>query len=119
MAAGFDRFTPALIEQYLRTYAEDRLGITLQDLLALGRLHADDASEPFNMAYLAIRGSRAVNWVSRLHGQVSRHIFQSLFPRWPAVEVPVGHVTNGVHSPIWDAAEADELWTAACQKDPM
>jgi glycogen phosphorylase len=117
VAAGFDRFTSALIEQYLRTYAEDRLGITLQELLALGRLHVDDASEPFNMAYLAIRGSRAVNGVNRLHGQVSRHIFQSLFPPWPAGEVSVGHVTNGMHTPSWDPAEADEVWTVACQKD--
>jgi starch phosphorylase len=117
VAAGFDRFTPALIAQYLRTYAEDRLGITLQELLALGRLHPVDPSEPFNMADLAMRGSGAVNGVSRLHGQVSRRIFQPVFPRWPAVEVPVGHVTNGVHMPSWDAAEADELWTAACQKD--
>jgi glycogen phosphorylase len=117
VAAGFDRFTPRLIEPYLRTYAEDSLGITLQELLALGRLQPDDPSEPFNMAYLALRGSGAINGVSRLHGQVSRRIFQPLFPRWPAVEVPVGHVTNGVHMPSWDAAEADALWTAACQKD--
>jgi len=117
VAAGFDRFPPTLIEQYLRSYAEDNLGIALPELLGLGRLYADDPSEPFNMAYLAMRGSGAVNGVSRLHGQVSRRIFQPLFPRWPAVEVPVGHVTNGVHMPSWDAAEADELWTAACQKD--
>ena len=63
------------------------------------------------MAYLAIRGSAAVNGVSRLHGAVSRRIFQSLFPRWPETEVPVAHVTNGVHTPTWDSAEADELWT--------
>ena len=69
------------------------------------------------MAYLAIRGSGAVNGVSRLHGKVSRHIFESLFPHWPEDEVPVGHVTNGVHMPTWDSAEADELWTKACGKD--
>jgi starch phosphorylase len=69
------------------------------------------------MAYLAIRGSGAVNGVSRLHGQVSRHIFEPLFPHWPEDEVPVGHVTNGVHMPSWDSASADELWTAACGKD--
>ena len=63
------------------------------------------------MAYLAIRGSGAVNGVSRLHGQVSRRLFAPLFPRWPADEVPVGHVTNGVHMPSWDSAAADELWT--------
>jgi len=62
----------------------------------------NDDSEPFNMAYLALRGCGALNGVSRLHGEVSRRIFQSLFPRWPEREVPVGHVTNGVHAPSWD-----------------
>lgn len=55
MAAGFDRFDPALIKQYFGAYAEQKLGMTLHDLLALGRQNPDDSSEPFNMAYLAIR----------------------------------------------------------------
>jgi starch phosphorylase len=117
VAAGFDRFAPALIEQYLGGYAEQRLGITRHDLLALGRENPNDAAEPFNMAYLAIRGSGAVNGVSRLHGRVSRYLFEPLFPRWPTEEVPVGHVTNGVHVPTWDSAPADDLWTEACGKD--
>jgi starch phosphorylase len=117
VAAGFDRFAPALIEQYLGGYAEKRLGITLHDLLALGRKNPDDSSESFNMAYLAIRGSGAVNGVSRLHGKVSRYLFEPLFPYWPAEEVPVGHVTNGVHTPTWDSAAADDLWTNTCGKD--
>ena len=117
VAAGFDRFFPALIEQYLGGYAEKKLGISLHDLLALGRQNPDDSSESFNMAYLAIRGSGAVNGVSRLHGQVSRHLFAPLFPHWPTDEVPVGHVTNGVHMPSWDSAAADDLWTEACGKD--
>jgi starch phosphorylase len=73
--------------------------------------------EPFNMAYLAIRGSGAVNGVSRLHGEVSRQLFAPLFSRWPQDEVPVGYVTNGVHMPTWDSAPADDLWTEACGKD--
>jgi starch phosphorylase len=117
VAAGFDRFSPALIEQYLGWYASDRLHISLHDLLALGRQNGDDSSEPFNMAYLAIRGSGSVNGVSRLHGEVSRRLFQSLFPRWPTADVPVGYVTNGVHMPTWDSAPADELWTKSCGKD--
>jgi starch phosphorylase len=117
VAAGFDRFAPALIEQYLGGYAEQKLGMTLHDLLALGRQNPNDSSESFNMAYLAIRGSGAVNGVSRLHGEVSRHLFEPLFPRWPQDEVPVGHVTNGVHMPSWDSAPADDLWTQACGKD--
>src|SRR5665811_942177 len=80
VAAGFDRFAPALIEQYLGRYAEEKLGIPLHDLLALGRQNPFDSSEPFNMAYLAIRGSGAVNGVSRLHGKVSRQLFLPVFP---------------------------------------
>jgi starch phosphorylase len=117
VAAGFDRFSPALIEQYLGGYAEQKLGITLHDLLALGRQNPADSSESFNMAYLAIRGSGAINGVSRLHGEVSRHLFEPLFPHWPTYEVPVGHVTNGVHMPTWDSSQADDLWTEACGKD--
>ena len=117
VAAGFDRFAPALIEQYLGRYAQERLGITTHDLLALGRENPNDSSESFNMAYLAIRGSGAVNGVSRLHGEVSRHIFLPLFPHWPQDEVPVGHVTNGVHMPSWDSAPADDLWMEACGKE--
>jgi starch phosphorylase len=117
VAAGFDRFAPALIEQYLGGYAEQKLGITLHDLLALGRQDPDDSSESFNMAYLAVRGSGAVNGVSRLHGEVSRHIFLPLFPRWPQDEVPIGHITNGVHMPSWDSAAADSLWMEGCGKN--
>ena len=117
VAAGFDRFEPSLIAQYLTGYAESKLGLSLHDLLALGRANPDDASEPFNMAYLAIRGSGSVNGVSRLHGQVSRQLFEPLFPHWPEDEVPIGYVTNGVHMPSWDSAAADDLWTEACGKD--
>ena len=117
VAAGFDRFAPDMIERYLGRYAEHRLGITPHDLLALGRENPDDSSESFNMAYLSIRGSGAVNAVSRLHGNVSRRLFEPLFPRWPGDEVPVGYVTNGVHMPSWDSAPADALWTQACGKD--
>ncbi|HTT05769.1 MAG TPA: alpha-glucan family phosphorylase [Steroidobacteraceae bacterium] len=112
--AGFDRFAPELIERYLAKYAAEQLHLSLPDLLALGRSNASDEAEPFNMAYLAVRGSGTVNGVSRLHGQVSRRIFQPLFPRWPTVQVPVGHITNGIHTPSWDSAQADELWTHAC-----
>jgi glycogen phosphorylase len=115
--AGFDRFSPDLMEAHLKQYAESELGISLSQALALGRMNPSDANEPFNMAYLAMRGSGAVNGVSRLHGEVSRRIFQNLFPRWPQAEVPVGHVTNGVHVATWDSAEADDLWTNACGKE--
>jgi starch phosphorylase len=114
--AGFDRFSPSLIEQYLGNYAKNQLGINLQDLLALGRENPEDASEYFNMAYLAVRGSGAVNAVSRLHCQVSKAIFEPLFRRWPKEEIPIGYVTNGVHMPSWDSAAADDFWTEMCGK---
>ena len=117
LEAGFDRFSPRLMEQYLGRYAHEELGLSTRQLLALGRSNPDDDQEPFNMAYLAIRGSGAVNAVSQLHGQVSRRIFSPLFPHWPESEVPVGHVTNGVHMPSWDSEASDELWTQLCGKD--
>jgi starch phosphorylase len=117
VTAGFDRFTPSLIEQYLGPYAEQKLKISLHDLLKLGRRDPNDSSENFNMAYLAVRGSGAVSGVSQLHGKVSRRIFAPLFPNWPIEEVPVTYVTNGVHMPTWDSAESDDLWTEACGKD--
>ena len=118
VAAGFDRFERSLVEQYmpyLRDYVT-QLGVGLDDILALGRLRPDDATEPFNMAYLAIRGSIATNAVSALHGAVSRRLFAGLFPRWPEAEVPVTHVTNGVHVPTWDSPQADRLWEETCGK---
>jgi glycogen phosphorylase len=110
VAAGFDTFSPELITKYLGSMAKS-LGLNAEELLALGRLDPDDQKEPFNMATLAMRGSIMANAVSKLHGEVSRKIFQPLFPRWPVKEVPLGSITNGVHIPSWDSANADALWT--------
>jgi starch phosphorylase len=115
--AGFDRFPPNLIWQYLGYYAENYLGLSYRDFMALGRQDPADDREPFNMAYLALRGSGAVNGVSQLHGKVSRSIFQPLFPRWPQNEVPIGYVTNGIHVSTWDSQASDELWTRHCGKE--
>ena len=112
--AGFDRFPATMIEHYFDKYAKDKLGIPIQDLLALGRLNPNDSAEDFGMAYLAIRGSGAINAVSQLHGKVSRRIFGPLFPHWPEDEVPVGHVTNGVHMPSWGSVKAGEIWQESC-----
>src|SRR5581483_1219041 len=71
----------------------------------------------FNMAWLAARGALLSFGVSRLHGSVSRQIFQPLYPRWPTAEVPFDHITNGVHVPTWDSAMADEIWTEASGKE--
>ena len=120
VSAGFDRFPPAMLRKYLQPYVEgvlDGRGIKMADVLALGRADPNDADEPFNMAFLAQRGSAMSIAVSRLHGEVSRRIFQPLFPRWPSCEVPVIHVTNGVHIPTWDSPDADRVWTNAHGKD--
>ena len=90
--AGFDHFSRELLGRYLSDYA-DGLGIGLQGLAALGCPGTVNPQEPLNMAFLATRGSGTVNAVSRLHAEVSRHIFQPLYPRWPEREVPMtsGH----------------------------
>jgi len=108
--AGFDRFPPELVSQYLERYAEYELGISMQTLLAMGRKQPQDTREPFNMAYLATRGAGAVNAVSQLHGHTSRYIFRELYPRWPLEAVPVGHVTNGIHLPTWVSPDAEAHW---------
>jgi starch phosphorylase len=113
--AGFDRFSRELIGRYLVDYA-DQIGIGLEGLMGLGQQGPTNSQEPLNMAFLATRGSGIVNAVSRLHGKVSRRIFQPLYPRWPQQEVPMTHVTNGVHVPSWDSASADECWTNSCGK---
>ena len=112
VAAGFDEFEPGLIAHYARPLI-DYAGITMDQLLALGRVHPENADEKFNMANLAVRGSGYVNGVSRLHGAVSRALFAPLFPAHPIDEVPVTHVTNGVHVPSWDSAAADNFWSHA------
>ncbi|MDO8342750.1 MAG: alpha-glucan family phosphorylase [Cellvibrio sp.] len=110
VAAGFDRYPAELLRRYAGESALT-MGVTLDDILVLGRANPKDANEPFNMAYLAMRTCAHSNGVSELHGRVSQRIFQPLFPRWPEREVPVSHVTNGVHMPTWDSPEADAIWT--------
>ena len=117
VSAGFDYFSSSLIKRYLGNYAEQILGISMHQLLAMGHKDPSNETEDFNMAYLAIHGSGSINGVSRLHGEVSRHIFEPLFTNWPTDEIPVGHITNGVHMPTWDSKEADDIWTDFCGKD--
>lgn len=116
VAAAFDEFPPSLIFKYSRDYLA-YFDLPLRELLALGRRDPSDDNEPFNMTYLALRGCAQTNAVSRLHGEVSRELFEGLYPRWPRREVPVRHVTNGVHVPSWDSVWADRLWTRACGKE--
>lgn len=116
VAAGFDTFALELLLKYGTEYAQ-RLDVDPQVLGALGRKNAEDRDEPFNMAYLAMRTCSRINGVSRLHGEVSRRMFRDLYPRWPDWQVPVTHVTNGVHMPTWDSPWADEAWTQAAGQE--
>lgn len=115
LAAAFDLYPPELVAKYSVHYL-DEFKVPQRELLALGRSNPADDSEPFNMAYLALRGCARTNAVSALHGDVSRRLFSPLYPRWPVTEVPVSHITNGVHMPTWDSEAADRLWTEACGK---
>ena len=114
--AGFDRYSADLLRRYA-TSSWEELGISIDDIIALGRANPRDFTEPFNMAWLAMRTCAQGNGVSALHGEVSRRIFQPLYPRWPEWEVPIGHVTNGVHVPTWDSTSADALWQQAYGED--
>ena len=115
VSAGFDRFSPELIKQYLSTIIQS-LDISFERFLAMGQTSADHPDELFNMTYFALRTCSVANGVSRLHGQVSQQLFQQLYPHWPIEEIPVGYVTNGVHVPTWDSSFADALWTNFCGK---
>lgn len=107
--AGFDRYPIPLLRRYIDEFTH-QLGVPVEQLLALGKTDPSNDGEWFNMAWLATRTCASANGVSALHGAVSRRIFQPLFPRWPEREVPIGHVTNGVHIPTWDSARADNEW---------
>ncbi|MCA9191294.1 MAG: alpha-glucan family phosphorylase [Planctomycetales bacterium] len=112
VAAAFDTFDPDLVAHYAEPFVES-LDLPMDRLLDLGRCNTHDDSEPFNMAFLAMRGCSHVNAVSQLHGHVSRKIFAKLYSRWPQEEVPVTSITNGVHIPTWNSEPARKLWVAS------
>ena len=118
VAAGFDHYPRELVDKYLSAFNDGpQVQVVLADLLALGCADGGRRDDSLNMAYLAARASLSSFGVSRLHGRESRRVFQPLFAHWPEHEVPIDHVTNGVHMPSWDSAHADRLWTDACGKD--
>ncbi|MFP4144473.1 MAG: alpha-glucan family phosphorylase [Phycisphaeraceae bacterium] len=102
--AGIDRFPPDMIERYFRAY-HGALKLDMEGLLALGRENVFNRNEFFSMAVLAIRTSDWANGVSELHGHVSRHMWRNIWPNVPEQEVPITHVTNGVHARSWLSAD--------------
>jgi glycogen phosphorylase len=116
VAAGHDRFPPADVLHLLRPLRE-RLQLSEERFLALGRVDPDNHDEPFCMTVLALKLSRRANGVSSLHGGLSRRMWQSLWPERRASEVPIGHVTNGVHVATWIATELDQLYAECLGSD--
>jgi starch phosphorylase len=104
--AGIDRFPRELIERYFTTFA-DECGITIDRLIAVGQ--SETENDKFNMAIMGLRLAAFSNGVARLHGEVSRQMFGDLWPELPTREVPIGHVTNGVHARTWVGDRVDEL----------
>ena len=107
--AGHDRFPPPLVLEHLEPFMK-RLGFEEpEELLALGRVKPENDDETFCMTVLALKIARRVNGVSFLHGRVSRRMWQSLWPDRPSWEIPIGHITNGVHVPTWMAPRMQSL----------
>ncbi|MEA1997003.1 MAG: alpha-glucan family phosphorylase, partial [Gemmatimonadota bacterium] len=107
--AGIDTFEPSLVDRYFSHYYS-MLGLDKKGFLALGRRNADNDLEPFNMLFLALKLTAYYNGVSRLHGEVSRSMWQAGWPGVPVDDIPITHVTNGVHINSWISREASELY---------
>ena len=104
--AGHDYFHPELMSRYFGETAR-QLGLSEADFLNLGRTRGEG---DFCMTVLALRSASRANGVSKLHGEVSRKMWQSLWPSVPVDEIPIGHVTNGVHFRSWISAEFNQLY---------
>ena len=106
--AGNERFSPALMEKYFRGLAAE-LGVPWREFLGLGREDPNNDGEDFCLTVLALRLSAFANGVSRLHGEVSREMWQKIWPSLPLAEVPITHITNGVHPRSWITHDVVDL----------
>lgn len=109
VAAGHDRFAPALIDEYFSDLWP-QIGLSRDEFLALGREDPSDDFESFTMTILALKLAQHRGGVSKLHGETTRVMWQQLWPDLPVNEIPIGHITNGVHLPTWLAPEIAELY---------
>ena len=116
VAAGHDRFPPDLMEEHLGIFRE-KLGLSHDDFMALGRVNPGDHGETFCMTVLALKTSNRANGVSAIHGGVSRLMWHSLWPDRREIEVPIGHITNGVHVLSWLAPQMYQLFQTRLGQD--
>jgi starch phosphorylase len=107
--AGHDRFDGGLIEEHLGPL-RDQLGISEDQLMALGRVEPQNEAEAFCMTVLGLKLSRKANAVSALHGHVTRRMWAHLWPWRVEEEIPIGHITNGVHISTWLAQQMQQLY---------
>ncbi|MFO7971763.1 MAG: alpha-glucan family phosphorylase [Desulfobacterales bacterium] len=114
--AGHDRFSQELVEENLGIFRE-KLGLSQNDFMALGRVNPGDCSDPFCMTVLALKNSRRANGVSAIHADVSRRMWHPLWPERPEIEVPIGHITNGVHVLSWLAPQMHKLLETRLSQD--
>jgi starch phosphorylase len=107
--AGHDRFSPDLMDYSMHRFRNE-FPAPWAEVIKLGRVQPQNAAEPFCMTVLALKLSRAANAVSELHGRVSRHMWHSLYPDKPVEQVPIGHITNGVHLLGWMKGTVRRFW---------
>jgi len=107
--AGNDHFDPQLLRTYLKPMA-DQLGLGIERLIDMGRQIPGDSRETFCMTVLALRLSQFANGVSELHGEVSRKMWQKVWPGVPVDELPISHITNGIHTRTWQCSELARLY---------
>jgi starch phosphorylase len=117
VAAGNDEFSVELLTKAFGSSYETELGLTHEQFVALGRIKAQDQREAYGLTPLAIRMSRSTNGVSRKHAEVSRELWQKLWPEQTIEQVPITHVTNGVHAPTWVAPLLRALYDRYANSD--
>jgi starch phosphorylase len=109
VAAGNEVVPNDMIERYLSRYYR-KYGISAEEFFGLGRINPGDGHEPFGMTVLALKISSRANGVARLHGEVSRRMWRGIWPEFPENEIPIDHITNGVHVNSWISMEMSELF---------
>jgi starch phosphorylase len=107
--AGFDVFPAELMREFFSDFAKG-LGIPIEELLGMGRSGPGDQHEPFNMAIMAMKSSTFTNGVSKLHGEVTKKMVAKKLKEFPLDEIPVSHITNGIHLRSWMSQEMVELF---------